>query len=110
MTSTRGIEKSLPTFFHDVNSKRTYSIEEIKQIFRYEKLPFRRIYKGEQKTEYLSFLDEEKRILLTMHQNLVAKINGERSYNKIKLGQPGFSKFNEVNVIKIDLIDEGVIT
>lgn len=110
MTFTHSIENVSDIIFHDSNFKISYSIEGIKQILRYEQLPFRRIYMGEQKTEYLYFFDKERRIVLTMHQNLVNKLNGEKTYNKIKLSKPGFSKFNQFNVVKFDLIDEVVIS
>lgn len=98
-------EKICHNIYYDFNTNHTYSIEEIKQIFGFDKLAFFRIYKIEQKTEYLYFINEEKNVVFTMHQNLFIKLNLEKGYNKIKLEQPRFSKFNERNVIMFDLVD-----
>ena len=105
LISTISYENIHFSLFHDESSKDIFSIDEIKKIFNYEKLPLKRLSNKEGKTTYLHYLDEEKGLELLIHQNLVDKINNDKSYNKIGIAKPNFSKFNEKNRIRIELID-----
>lgn len=106
LSSTNSSEKIPLNVYYDESLKKTYTIDEIKQIFGYQTISFDRAYTKKQKTEYLISLDEEKHIIFMMHQDLLIKLNSDRTYDQIKLNRPDFVKFSKRNVIKIELIDK----
>src|SRR5690606_4291893 len=92
--------------YHDHNLDNYYTIDEIKKILSYEKINLRSRKDDVMKDMPLYSFDMQRRTILIMNRSLAEKIEMNREYSHIKIGQPAFTKYLDKNYLKIKLLDE----